>query len=168
MTPHRRNSSRRVPVREHMKAAVLFILISTASTCSAPSGGTTAGTTGGPVELRTLQTGGYPAATPRQHEAHLAADEKTYRELWRSLIGDNPPPAADFAKESVVFLFAGQRSTGGHSIEVRGASVEQTTLVVDAEIKGPPPGSMVTQALTSPFAVIAVSTKNAKDVRWEP
>jgi hypothetical protein len=118
------------------------------------------------VEVRTVQDGGYAAAIPRQPEAHLAADAAAYHQLWTSLIGDNPAPAVDFGKETAVFLLAGRRSTGGYAIEVRGAAVDGTTLVVDAAIKGPPPGGIVTQALTSPFVVVAVTTKSAKDVRW--
>ena len=39
---------------------------------------------------------------------------------------------------------------------------------VDAIVKSPPSDAIVTQAFTSPFAVIAVKTKAPGSVRWNP
>lgn len=138
-----------------MKAAFALLFL----TCATAAGG--------PVELRTISRGANAAAKPSQPQAISAADESAYRRLWPSTIGAGEPPAVDFAKESVVFLLAGEKPTGGWSVEARGAVVEGETLVVDAVIHAPPPGAIVTQAFTSPYAVIAVNTKAYKDVRWK-
>jgi hypothetical protein len=67
----------------------------------------------------------------------------------------------------VVFLLAGTRTSGGWSVEPAAVSVESDgTAVVVAKIKGPPAGSMVTQALTSPYAVVHVADRNVRKVRW--
>lgn len=121
---------------------------------------------GGNVEMRNLAAGGYAVAQINAKQAVAARDADTYARLWSSLIGEGERPAVDFASESVVFLLAGSRPTGGYSVEARGVALEEKTLVVDAEVKGPPPGSMVTQALTSPYAVVAVKTREFEDVRW--
>src|SRR5688572_15539724 len=141
-----------------MKTAAFLAALALAGTC------TTA--TGGPVETRTISSGAYAAAKPESPQSGVALDEGTYRRLWSSMIGGGEAPAVDFAGESVVFLLAGSKPTGGWTIDVRGASVEEETLVVDAAIKGPPPDAIVTQAFTSPYAVIAVKSKSFKDVRW--
>ncbi len=120
------------------------------------------------MELRTISSGAYAAAKPEAPRAVAATDEAAYRTLWPQLIGGGAPPAADFATEAVVFLLAGAKPTGGWSVVPRGAAVEGDTLVVDAAIQGPPPDAMVTQAFTSPYAVIAVKTRDFTDVRWKP
>jgi PrcB C-terminal len=140
-----------------MKAAVLLAALAFANTCT---------TTGGPVEPRTIRTGAYAAAKPEQKQAVAALTEADYRRLWPSLIGGEEPPAVDFASESVVFLLGGAKPTGGWSVVPRGATLEGTTVVIDAVVQGPPPDSMTTQAFTSPFAVIAVKSKDFTDVRW--
>src|SRR6185436_4269234 len=114
-------------------------------------------TTGGPVELRTISSGAYAAARPEAPQAVAASDEAAYRRLWPATIGGGEPPAVDFATESVVFLLAGAKPTGGWSVVPRGAKVEGDTLVIDASIQGP-----------APYAVITVKTKAFTDVRWNP
>ncbi len=118
------------------------------------------------MTFRTVANAGY--ATNTEAMAVAAFDAETYRGKWESLIGSGEPPAVDFATESAVFLFGGQRPTGGYKYEVRGASIEGDTLVVDGGLKGPPPRSPVTMAFTSPYAVIAVKSRAFKDVRVSP
>lgn len=120
------------------------------------------------MELRTISRGAYAAARSQAPQAVAAPDDATYRRLWPTLVGGGEPPAVDFATESVVFLLAGAKPTGGWSVVPRGAAVEGSTLVVDAAIQGPPPDAIVTQAFTSPYAVITVKTKAFTDVRWQP
>jgi hypothetical protein len=79
-------------------------------------------------------------------------------EQWSDFVIDSPP-AVDFSRYSVVAIFAGERPTGGWSIRIK--SVEQTerTCVVSYEVKGPPRGAIVTQAITHPYAVVQVNGK---------
>jgi len=120
------------------------------------------------VELRTLAGGSNATAKPSAPQAVAAQEDATYQRLWSSMIGGGSPPPVDFQSESAVFLLAGSKPTGGWTVVARGASVKGKTLVVDAAIKPPPPDAYVTQAFTSPYAVVAVSTKAFEDVRWTP
>jgi outer membrane receptor protein involved in Fe transport len=120
------------------------------------------------VETRTLTSGGYAAAKPERPQAVAVKSADEYAAKWEQTVGGGTPPQVDFAGDSVVILLAGSRPTGGYSVEVRGARLEGRTLVIDAAVKGPPPDSMVTQAFTSPFAAIAVNTKDFDGVRWTP
>ncbi len=142
-----------------MKTAAFLAALALAGTCATA--------TGGPVETRTISSGAYAAAKPESPQSAAAFDDATYRRLWSTMIGGGEAPAVDFASESIVFLLAGSKPTGGWTIEVRGATVEGETLVLDAAIKGPPPDAIVTQAFTSPYAVVAVKSKLFKDVRWQ-
>ena len=118
--------------------------------------------------MRNLASGGYAAAKPDVPKAEVVRSAEEYARVWDETVGRGEPPQADFARESVVILLAGPRNTGGWSVEPRGVSLEGRTLIVDAAIKSPPPDAMVTQAFTSPFAVIAVGTKDFDGVRWTP
>lgn len=118
------------------------------------------------ASFRAVANAGYASRT--EPGALLAADETAYRNAWDSAIGAGNPPAIDFTTETAVFLFGGQRPTGGYSVEVRGVTIEGDALVVDAGVQGPPPGSITTQALTSPYAVIAVQSRAIRNVRWTP
>lgn len=141
-----------------MKAFALVAALAFFNTC------TSAGAVGGTVEIRKLAEGGY-AATEREGVV-TAFDEETYRRAWQSAARDAEPPAVDFSTEAVVFVFAGERRTGGYSVEVRGATLDGETLVLEGEVKGPPRGAIVTQAITYPYAVVAVKSRAFKDVRW--
>lgn len=118
------------------------------------------------MTTRSIASGSQTATTTAG--ASFALDEPTYASRWQQLIGRGDAPRVDFAKEAAVFLLAGSKPTGGYSIDVRGASVEGETLVVDAVVKPPAPDAIVTQAFTSPFVVVAVDRRDFKDVRWKP
>lgn len=120
------------------------------------------------VSHRDLQSGGMAASQAAERRAVVAADAKTYRALWKQLIDENGDPLdIDFTKESVVFLLAGQRPTGGHHIVVTSIAPDgQDGLVVTAPVKPPPPDSMSIQVITYPYDVIAVAKPGVKKVRW--
>lgn len=118
--------------------------------------------------MRTLTSGQYAAADAQTRRALVARTADEYRRLWDETVGRGEPPQVDFATESVVILLAGMRPTGGFSVAPRGVRLDGRTLVVDAAINTPPPDAIVTQALTSPFAAIAVSAREFDEVRWTP
>jgi len=114
------------------------------------------------LTFRTLQVGSYATVTPPAPKLTVVRDAATLRSLWHG----ETPPSIDFEKDFVVFLFAGQKNTGGWSIEVRRVSTKGKFAIVDAHVQGPPRGGMVTQALTSPYAAIAFPKSSATRVRW--
>jgi len=148
----------------HRMRAAPFLLAAAilGNTCAvAPS----AGTIGGNVELRTIGRG-TNAADADAAEAMAVFDQATYQATWAKNIGEGEAPKADFAKEAVVFIFAGMRNTGGYSVDVRGAKIEGQTLILDAVVSGPPPGGIVAQVITYPYAVVAVTPRAFESVRW--
>jgi hypothetical protein len=123
---------------------------------------------GGDVEMRSLTNGSYAAAQPEQPQAIQIVAAGDYARIWDETIGSGERPQIDFATESVVILLAGSKPTGGYSVEPRSVRLDGRVLVVDAVVQSPPSGAIVTQAFTSPFAVIAVKTKALDSVRWNP
>lgn len=141
-----------------MKPLILLLGLMLTSSCS---------TVEEPVKFRTISEGSYSAATPARAEAHIALDAASYERLWDQLIGRGERPAVDFTSEVAVFLMAGEKRSGGYGVEAKAATVEGERLVVDAVVTSPEPGMMVTQALTSPWKLIAVSRRDVKNVRWD-
>lgn len=58
---------------------------------------------------------------------------------------------------TAVGIFLGQRPTGGYGVRVLGASTQGGVLTLTAEVRSPGPGSITTQALTSPWTIVRVS-----------
>lgn len=160
MTPERRKSSNSVSVGASMRSALLLALLTFANGCTAVSGGTDE------MTITTLGRGS-SAVSQGPRTAILATSDAEYQRIWREMVGGSgSAPAVDFSQNVVVFLFAGQRNTGGWNVEPRGAAMDGDTLVVDAAVNGPGPDMIVTQALTYPYAVAAVRTRAVKSVRW--
>lgn len=119
------------------------------------------------LKHRVLAEGGYGRVQGGQRQVAYAATERAYNNLWNSLIGQGDPPLIDFSKEGVLFLAAGERPTGGYGLSVTTIRREGDAIVVNAAVTPPPPDAMVTQAITSPFLVVAVPKIDGADVRWE-
>lgn len=60
------------------------------------------------------------------------------------------------AGEVLIAIFMGERSTGGHAVRVESVTVEGNDVRVHGAFAGPPPGGIVTQVITSPFAIVAL------------
>ena len=78
---------------------------------------------------RMLQTGQYGQGRPSR-QAIVAKTDSQYRSVWTRIGAEGEPPAIDFDRESVVFLVADQKPTGGYTLEVRKIAREGSTLVV--------------------------------------
>jgi hypothetical protein len=136
-----------------------------------PSGSTGAEAS---VGFRTIAEGSYGAGASRDVERersepaiYAARTEQRYRELWREHVGNQELPPVDFGTETVVFLIAGIRSTGGYAIEPRAAHLEGDQLTVEAPIRSPGEREIVTQAFTYPFAVLAVPRRDVQRAEWQ-
>lgn len=65
----------------------------------------------------------------------------------------------DIKTSTFVLLNMGEKRTGGFSISVESVREEADKIVIKVKESGPKPGSMVTQALTYPYAVVRVNSK---------
>ena len=87
----------------------------------------------------------------------VARSAETYRQL-QSVIEDLPSDSeVDYNKQAIIAAFAGTRNTGGYSVEIKKSGEK-----VSVSVNNPPPGAMVTQALTMPYkvAIIPVEEEN--------
>jgi hypothetical protein len=102
-------------------------------------------------------------------EYRLIRSQDALRDAWNAAHGaalaPPPTPSVDFARETILGIFLGTRPTGGYAVAVRGVAVEGTDLFVDLDVRSPAPGAMVTQALTSPWAIVRVP-RGRLDAVW--
>jgi len=79
-----------------------------------------------------------------------------------------PLRAVDYDREQVVLAALGQKPTGGYSVTLVSSAIEDDTLELSVRIREPQPGVVVTQALTTPCAAIAVTARGWSDIRITP
>lgn len=65
-------------------------------------------------------------------------------------------PEIDFSTYTVIAVFMGEFSTGGHGIEIKEIIEYEDRVVVVVDKTFPKPGSIVTQAFTQPYHIIKI------------
>lgn len=86
---------------------------------------------------------------------YLITSAEGLTELWELLETEIEPPELDFTTQSVVAVFAGEKPTGSHGIEVSSIS-DGAKRQVSVVLTAPAEACVVTQALTQPYAVVVV------------
>lgn len=99
----------------------------------------------------------------------IVSDQRQLASFWArvhaSQLQPPPPPDANFARETLVAVYQGQRPTGGYAVNVRRVTEEQGELYLDVEFVEPGEGAMTTQALTSPWTLVRV-LRGGYPVAW--
>lgn len=99
--------------------------------------------------LKTLAEGSYGEI--KEPFLFVARDAETYAKL-KNLPGNLPPASEiNFGRQAVVAAFAGTKNTGGYSVEIK-----KTGETIFISVNEPPPGALVTEALTMPYKIAAV------------
>jgi|694.fasta_scaffold15910_4 hypothetical protein len=112
----------------------------------------------GAIPFQTRSSGLHSAQ--EQPGAWLICSEAQWRAFvdsspaWQLPEGESAPP--DFTQASAIFVSAGQRSSGGWSLEVLGVSAQAGALEVRAQAVGPAPDAIVTMVLTSPWQLVTI------------
>ena len=100
----------------------------------------------------------------------VARSQSEWNSLWKrhALAEPTPPPlpAIDFTKEIIVAVFLGEKPTGGHDVEITSIEQKNDALLVSFVEKSPPPGEVLTQALTQPFHIVRVAAQSAARVNF--
>lgn len=90
----------------------------------------------------------------------VITNQTQWAEVWQKHNLRNEPkrpaPEIDFKKQTVLFVTLGQKRTGGYSIDIVDVSPKDGKTEVLLRTGAPKPGSMSLQALTAPFAIVAV------------
>ena len=89
-------------------------------------------------------------------------NDSSYAKFWAAIGDAGSRPSVDFTRDLVIAVAAGQQTTGGHSISVDRVTRVGPGLAVEVTETAPPPGCMVTQALTQPVDMVVVAAADAQ------
>ena len=107
-----------------------------------------------PVPVTTIAKGQMSAIdAPREVVVRDAAE---WKKLWQQHNWDDPPPAIDFSKDTVVGVFLGARNTAGHTVEITSVEKEGNTLTVRYVERRPSSRDVTAQVITMPFHLARV------------
>ena len=73
--------------------------------------------------------------------------------------------AIAFEREHLLLVSLGQKTTGGYGLTLQSSEIVDDVLELMVEVRRPAAGAMVTQALTAPCAVIAISPDDWEQLR---
>ena len=71
----------------------------------------------------------------------------------------NKISANDVQKSNFIVLNMGEKSTGGYNIGIDNIVETDKNIIITVKETNPEPGSMVTQAFTTPFCVVKINSK---------
>ena len=101
---------------------------------------------------------------------HVIRDADAWKGLWAQIYRTRTPapapPEVDFDKQMAVAVFMGQRNTGGYSTRITSVRDTGQQVIVRVKQTSPPPGAMVTMALTQPYDVVTIA-KTSKPIKFE-
>lgn len=118
---------------------------------------TTGGTVSGNLSFTSVAQGTNAAANqPTVQIATTSAEAAALYALAYGRQTNAPRPPALNGNQTLVGVFIGQRSSGGYSVQVSRMVASGDKLSVTVSVSAPPPGSLSTMALTSPWVIVSV------------
>lgn len=98
------------------------------------------------MEFDDPNTTNHPDVMPVTHKPGLYVMNDS------NLISDTRPTLTN--EEATLVIYGGQQNTGGYSLTLDGITKSSDATTINATFNGPPPDSMLTQALTYPTLLI--------------
>ncbi len=96
-----------------------------------------------------------------------AKDEAVQKEATLFFAKTLKKDTIDWDKQMVLLVEAGQKNTGGYSVEVTGLEVKDKMLIVKWKVNAPKLDSIVTQAITHPATVVLVE-RFGGEIKFDP
>jgi hypothetical protein len=96
----------------------------------------------------------------RRPEKEVITTEKEWEQFWKQHTSiTSPPPAlpkVDFAKQVVIAVTSGEKTTGGYTIEVTKVETKKDAVMVYYKETKPKPTNFTIQVLTQPYHFIRI------------
>lgn len=110
------------------------------------------------LPFRSVDKGEYSGHAARKNYVitTIGGWERVWNETHQNRIPAPSPPMVDFARKMVIAVFQGTRKSGGYAVEISRVTETEEALEVFVKETFPPPGSMVTLALTNPYHIIEI------------
>lgn len=131
----------------HFRAGCLLVATLLASGCASSRSETAEG---GPLARQITQSAHCGLTAPGH--VHLASRDEVQRleALPGRTLSLESLKTIEFEREHVVLAAIGQKPTGGYSVTLDSSEIRGGTLELKVRVTEPAPGTMVTQALTTP------------------
>jgi hypothetical protein len=136
-----------------MKKVILSVFAITLASCGATSSKSSG--TNKLYEVLTQQTTG--GANIRFFE--ILSEPNEIKMLQNDENLKNKISANDVQKSNFIVLNMGEKSTGGYNIGIDNIVETDKNIIITVKETNPEPGSMVTQAFTTPFCVVKINSK---------
>lgn len=92
-------------------------------------------------------------------------------DFWQEHSSDSipppPVPEVDFTQYQIVAVFAGEKPTGGYSVEITNVEATNSQLVITAKYSQPQLDDIVTEAFTYPHHIIKIPRITVEKVVFE-
>ena len=85
-------------------------------------------------------------------------------DIYNGFVTPSPVPEVDFTQEQVVAVFAGEKPTGGYSIEVISVETINSILVITVKHSQPAPENNVAAVITHPYHIIKIPRMTVEKV----
>jgi hypothetical protein len=113
---------------------------------------------------RTVDKGGQ--SNVEEARQVVVRTDAEWTKLWQQHSPDRQRPAVDFAKDMIVGVFMGSRSTAGYNISIVSTFAKDGNVLVRYQESAPRPGTMAAQVLTFPYHLVAIP-KASGEVKFE-
>ncbi len=147
------------PTAGEYRRTALYLLpgVRTVTASEGPSTPTPTPLPGGRVNFTVLASG--TNANVTSSAVQVATAQADVGALYNLAYGRQtaiPSVPSLSGNDTVIGVFLGQRPTGGYSLRVTGASAQSGVLTLTVAVSAPGPGSITTQAITSPWTIVRV------------
>ena len=117
------------------------------------------------VEFNTITQGTYSGYSAANELVINSTAE--WLDLWQQHSSDNiPPPSApevDFKNYRIIAVFAGEKPTGGYSVEITSVKIVNFQLVITVRYDEPRAEDIVIQPLTYPHHIVVIPRMNVEN-----
>jgi len=117
----------------------------------------------------TVLSEGTNAAGVAERKNFAVYSQEDFERLWTMTFGPDTSamPSVNFDSYYVIGVFAGEKASGGHTIDVASVTDANSLRTVAISLTRPGEGCVVTQALTRPFQLIMVPVSDRELARTE-
>lgn len=122
------------------------------------------GCVGKQLSFETIYLGGLGGVSERGD--YVINSQEEWSELFNKTRTPYEIPTMDFSKNTVIAVFMGARSTGGHTIKITNIVEMDDKVIVYVKEGSPGPGEIVTMAFTYPNHIVKTQ-KITKEVIFQ-
>jgi hypothetical protein len=96
------------------------------------------------------------AAKAVHQKNYVVMAKEDFSDIWAVTGAESPTPAVDFSKQNVIAVFAGREPSGGYAVKIDKITDTGSSRIVSITLTEPAKDCMTSEALTSPYEVVAV------------